>query len=189
MLLGFITLKTIYLIAHVFGAILGAGGAFTSDAMFFNSIKDGKINRKELDFMKLGGRLVWTGVIIMVVSGILLVSTDPDGYFSSAKFLAKMTIVGIIILNGIIFHALHIPHIRKHMDIDLLRSRSFMKKANFILISGAISMTSWISTVILGMLKNVPYSFMQIFSIYLVLILGGVTGALILKKLIVRFVR
>lgn len=183
MLLGFITLKTVYLIAHVFGAIFGAGAAFTSDAMFFNSIKDGKIEKKELDFMKLGGKLVWTGVVILVISGILLVSTEPTKYLASTKFLAKITIVGIIILNGVIFHALHLPHIYKHLDIELLQSESFMKKANFVLISGAISTTSWISTVILGMLKTVPYSFTQIFSLYLIIVFIAIISALSLKKI------
>jgi hypothetical protein len=89
----FIELKTIYVIGHIFGAILGAGGAFTSDAMFFSTIKDGKISKDELRFMKLGSKLVWTGFIILVISGILLITTDPEKYLNSSKLLVKITIV------------------------------------------------------------------------------------------------
>jgi uncharacterized membrane protein len=82
MLPEFLNLGTIYLIAHVFGAILGAGGAFMSDAMFFSSIRDGFFDQYEFRFMKLGGKMVWAGIFILVISGILLVSTNPEYYLT-----------------------------------------------------------------------------------------------------------
>lgn len=178
----FIELKTIYVIGHIFGAILGAGGAFTSDAMFFSTIRDGKINKDELRFMKLGSKLVWLGFIILVISGIFLITTDPVKYLNSSKLLVKITIVGIIFINGLIFHLIHIPHIEKHMGFKLISSKSFMKKASFIMISGAVSMTSWVCTVILGTLRSVPYSYTEILSFYILLIIVAVIGALSMKK-------
>ncbi len=186
MLPEFITLKTLYLIAHVFGAILGAGGAFVSDAMFFKTIKDGVIESTELSFMKLGGKIVWTGLAILVISGILLFLTNPEGYMNSSKFLVKVTIVAVIIINGIIFHSIHLPHIKKHLGLNFRESESFLKKSSFIMVSGAISMVSWISTVILGMLKQVPYTYTEIFSVYLILIFGAIFTSLFLKKRILK---
>lgn len=175
-----------YLIAHIFGAILGAGGAFTSDAMFFSTIKDGRINKDELRFMKLGGKLVWLGLSLLIISGIFLFLTDPATYIASGKFLAKMSIVGIIAINGLIFHLVHIPHIQGHLGIKFTHSKTFMKRASFIFISGAISMVSWISTVILGTLKSVPYSYTHIMGIYLAIITVAVIGALLIKKIVSR---
>lgn len=186
MLFDFLDIKTAYLIAHVFGAILGAGGAFASDGIFFSTIKDGRITEDELRFMKLGSKLVWTGVAILVISGIFLVSTDPARYFASNKFLAKLTIVAIIILNGIIFHLIHIPHIKKHIEIMFRESENFIKKAPLILASGALSMVSWISTVILGVLKHVPYTYFQIMSAYLLVAILAMTSAVLMKKIILR---
>lgn len=186
MLLEFIEYKTLYLIGHVFGAILGAGGAFASDAMFFSTIKDGRITPDELRFMKLGSKLVWGGLILLIISGIFLVNTDPEKYLNSAKFLAKMSIVGIILLNGVLFHLIHIPHIQGHLGIRFADSPTFMKKAPFLVASGAVSMISWLFTVILGMLKYVPFEFVQIFGVYLFVVMGAVLGAIILKKRILH---
>jgi len=182
MLPDFLDIGTVYLIAHIFGAILGAGGAFMSDMMFFSSIRDGLFDKHEFRFMRLGGKMVWTGIFILVVSGILLVSTNPEFYLNSAKFLVKVTIVSIIILNGIIFHLVHLPHIKKHLNIKFSESPTFIKNASFLMISGAISMVSWISTVVLGMLKNIPYSYLEILSVYISLILVAVIGSLVMKK-------
>lgn len=186
MLPEFITVKTIYLIVHVFGAILGAGGAFASDAMFFKTVKDGVIENTELSFMKLGSKLVWTGVFILVISGILLFYTNPTLYLASSKFLVKVTIVAVIIINGIIFHLIHLPHISKHIGLRISESPTFLKKSSFLMASGAVSMVSWISTVILGMLRKVPYSYFEILSVYLFLVITAIIISLLTKKKILN---
>lgn len=181
-----IEMHTLYVIAHVFGAVIGAGGAFASDAMFFSSVKDGRINSEELRFMRLGSKLVWTGLAILVVSGIFIVSTDSAFYLASNKFLAKMTIVSVIIINGVIFHLMHIPHIKKHLELKLSESRTFMKRAPVILVSGAISMVSWIFTVTLGVMKAVPFTYSQIIGAYLLVVCVASLSAFVLKRVILR---
>ncbi len=182
----FIDTKTIYTIIHVFGAIIGAGGAFVSDGMFFDTIKDGRVAKRELDFMKLGGRFVWTGLFVLLVSGILLVSTDPARYLASDKFIAKVIIVAVIVVNGVVFHTIHIPHIRNHLGIKLKESETFLKKSSFIMVSGALSLISWIFTVILGSLRHVPYNVIGILSVYLLCVLCAVIAALGMKKVMLR---
>jgi hypothetical protein len=186
MQLDFLELKTVYTLAHIFGAILGAGGAFASDLMFFSTIKDGRITNVELRFMRLGSRLVWVGLAVLIVSGILLVLTDPVKYLSSDKFLAKVTIVGFIIVNGIIFHLIHIPHIRNHLGVKFRESRTFIKRAPFVLASGALSFVSWVLAVTLGVIKNIPYSYTQIISAYLVIVLLAMGGSVAVKRFILR---
>ena len=182
MLPEFLTIKTIYLIIHVFGAILGAGGAFISDAIFFKTIKDGVIENTELSFMKLVGKLVWLGVFILIVSGTLLFFTSPVDYLNSPKFLVKVTIVAIIILNGIIFHLIHLPNISRHLGLKINESQTFRKKSTFLIVSGAVSMVSWISTVILGMLRQVPYSYLEILSLYFLLLIFAIVISILTKN-------
>ena len=182
----FIDTKAIYTIAHVFGAIIGAGGAFVSDGMFFETIRDGRVTKRELDFMKLGGKFVWFGLLALLISGIFIVSTDPARYFASEKFIAKVIIVAIIVLNGVVFHTIHIPHIRNHLGIKLRESETFLKKSSFIMTSGALSLVSWIFTVILGSLRSVPYTYSQILSVYALCVVCAVVGALSLKKIMLR---
>ncbi len=186
MLPEFITIKTIYLIFHVFGAVLGAGGAFASDAMFFKTVKDGVIESTELSFMKLGSKLVWSGVFVLVVSGVLLFYTDPAYYMASSKFLVKVTIVGVLILNGIIFHFIHLPHITKHVGLRISESSTFLKKSTFLMASGALSMVSWVATLVLGMLKVVPYSYFQITGLYLFIVIFAIGASIISKNRILK---
>lgn len=178
----FIDTKTIYTIIHVFGAIVGAGGAFVSDGMFFETIRDGRVAKRELDFMKLGGKFVWFGLALLFVSGLLLLSTDSARYLSSDKFIAKVVIVTIIVINGVIFHSIHIPHIRNHLGIKLSESVTFHKKSSFIMMSGALSFVSWVSTVILGSLQHVPYHYTEILSVYVVCVTLAMIVALSMKN-------
>lgn len=178
----FIDTKTVYTIIHVFGAIIGAGGAFVSDGMFFDTVKDGRVAKRELEFMKLGGKFVWTGLFVLLVSGILLVSTDPARYLASDKFIAKVIIVAIIAVNGVVFHTIHIPHIRNHLGIKLKESETFLKKSSFIMMSGALSFVSWVFTVILGSLRHVPYRYTVILSVYVVCVALAMIVALNMKN-------
>lgn len=174
--------KELLTIAHLLGVALGAGGAFVSDFLFASSIKDKSFSRTEIRFLNLGGKIVWLGLITLVISGIGLFSLDPAKYLESSKFLAKMAIVAIITLNGIVFHLSHIPRIIRHAGEHFPSSDEFIRKRHLLLISGAISGTSWISALILGSLRTIPYSFGTIMSIYVVVVSTAILVALLLRQ-------
>lgn len=180
--MDFIDTKTVLTIVHVFGAIIGAGGAYMSDLMFFSSIKDEKIEPLEFKFMRLGSRMVWLGLIILIVSGIGLFLTDVDKYMHSTKFLAKMTIVGIIFVNGVFFHLTHLPRMRRHQNTHLPSSDEFSRKAHLLVASGAISFISWTTSVIFGSLKSIPYSYSEIMLGYLIIVAVAVALSIPLFK-------
>jgi hypothetical protein len=182
-MLAFLSLKTILLVLHVFGAVIGAGGAFVSDGMFMTSIRDGRMSRTELRFLLLGSRYVWAGLFLLILSGIGMFALAPAAYLASGKFLAKMTIVAVLTINGILFHRLHIPVLRGALDEPLQSSAVFMRRAPFIFISGAVSMVSWASALVLGMLKGVPYGYATILSVYAVALLVAICAALGMKHM------
>jgi hypothetical protein len=152
--------KTLLIIAHLFGVALGAGGAFASDGIFLKSIKDQRISKTEMGFIVFGSAMVWVGL----------------------KFLAKMTVVFILIVNGIVFHISHIPRFFRHVDQFFHSSDEFMRKRWLILSSGAVSIVSWSYALILGALPSVHYSYTTIMLVYILLVLGSVGIALSLKK-------
>jgi|AntRauTorckE6833_2_1112554.scaffolds.fasta_scaffold14871_2 hypothetical protein len=174
--------KTIYTIAHIFGAIFGAGGAYLSDAMFFSSVRDKVISKKELHFMKIGSSFVWMGLAILLISGALLFLTDPAGYMDSSKFLIKMLIVLVILINGIYFHAGHLPMLHRHADSHYPSSNEFTKKKKFLIISGVISMTSWTFAIILGGLRMIPVDFTTALIIYVVFEIIAISIALVISR-------
>ena len=186
MLPNYLDLKTIYIIVHIFGAIIGAGGAFVSDGVFFTTIKDGRIDTKEFEFIELGSKFVRAGLLILFISGMLLVTTDPIKYINSTKLLAKITIVAVITVNGLIFHLVHIPKLRKLLGVELAQSDEFKRSSSGLVASGAISLFSWILTVVLGSLSSLPFSYVELMLGYTVIMVFAVLGALITKKRIFR---
>ena len=182
MFLNFIDIKTLFIIGHIVGAVLGAGGAFVSDAIFFSTVKDGIINKTEMRFISLGSRFVWGGLIILIISGIGLFFTNPIYYIASTKFISKIIIVGIITINGIIFHKLHIPVLKRSVGSKLINSKEFIKRSNILMISGAVSMVSWVATLVLGSLKKIPYGIDTILSVYLVILFVGICSSVIIKR-------
>ncbi|PJE64547.1 MAG: hypothetical protein COU90_01765 [Candidatus Ryanbacteria bacterium CG10_big_fil_rev_8_21_14_0_10_43_42] len=170
----FIDLKTVFLITHLFGVAIGAGGAFTSDAMFFKSVRDERISKTELGFLTLGSSMVIIGLIFLILSGAGLFFLDMEMYLSSSKFLSKMTIVLLIVINGVIFHKSHLPRLFRHLNHHLPSSDEFIRHRVFLLSSGVVSAVSWTFAIILGTLRDVPYSYTVIMLTYLLILSAGV---------------
>lgn len=182
MILGFLDSHIVFVIVHLLGLAVGAGGAFASDAMFFLSAKDKKITATELKFLHLGGAMVWLGLGILAASGTMLFLEDPAGYLASGKFLAKMTIVAVIAANGILFHKLHLPMLRRLEADSFSASKEFRQKSSLLLASGALSAVSWISALTLGALRGIPYSYWVLMAVYLLFVFGAILFALSLKR-------
>jgi hypothetical protein len=177
-----IDLKTIYTIGHVLGAVIGVGGAYMSDIMFFSSVKNRIINRSEMRFLKIGSNFVWLGLFILILSGILLFFTNPERYIDSSKFLIKMFIVLIIFLNGLVFHFMHLPLLKRHVGMKYDLSKEFIKKKNLLIVSGVVSVSSWTFALILGSMRSIPIDFTSALVIYLLFEVVAVSGSLIFAK-------
>lgn len=158
--------KLLWTIIHLFGVALGAGSAFFSDAMFFHTVRDKKINKTEFGFLKLGSRLVWLGLIVLLVSGIGIWSLDPAGYSQSTKFLLKMIIVFVITFNGLFFHRVHFGRLKRSLGMRLSEKSSLIRHRTSVVASGAISVWSWSLAIILGSLPNLPLSLPEALLVY-----------------------
>lgn len=172
---------------HILGVAFGLGGAIASDSMFLKALKDLKISKTEMGFMQIGSAMVWAGLIMLIISGYLLFSLNPERYISSDKFLAKMTVVLIILMNGVFLH-LHlnlIPRLRRHVEGHLPSSDEFMRKRPLLLTSGAVSLVSWLSALILGALHKVPWSYGESMGVYLgTLALAALAANLLGRRLL-----
>ncbi|MEX0910080.1 MAG: hypothetical protein WDZ75_02165, partial [Candidatus Paceibacterota bacterium] len=168
---------------------IGAGGAYMSDVLFVSSLKDNILSRAVFGMLSIASKVVWVGLALLVLSGTLLFFLSPEAYASSTKFLAKMTIVGIIILNGIVFHFKHLPLVKSTENRPLFSNKEFKKGAPLLVASGAISMVSWTFAIIFGVLRSIPYSYLTIMSVYLLIVLFAVGTALFLEKKLFKSVR
>lgn len=177
-----VSLREILTIGHLLSIVLGMGSAFVTDFIFLNSVTDSKLSSTEIKTVKLTSRLVWLGLTLTVIFGLSLFSMDPAGYLASDKFLTKMTIVGIIILNGAIFHFLHIPRMVRHTGEHLPSSDEFSRNSRWLMVSGAISSVSWICAFIFASMRNVELEYSQMIGAYILVLIVAMTVALLLQS-------
>ena len=140
------------------------------------------ITHTEISFLRACGTLVWIGLFILIVSGTGIFFLDMEKYLNSNKFLAKMTIVTILMINGVIFHIVHIPRLLRHAGQHFPSSDEFMHKRPLLLISGAVSVVSWSWALVLGMMKYVPYAYGTIMLVYIGVLGAAIIAALLLKN-------
>ncbi len=172
-------MSSLLVIFHLVGVALGAGGAYLSDLLFFQSIKNRHISQTELRFLSLGSRMVWVGLFILIFSGLGLFLLDTDKYLASSKFLAKMSIVAVIFFNGLLFEFIHFGNLRFHAGKRLHSLERFMAKSPWLMISGIVSVTSWSFALVLGSLSSVPYSYSEIMVFYGLVILVITSSSMI----------
>ncbi|MDP2638394.1 MAG: vitamin K epoxide reductase family protein [Candidatus Levybacteria bacterium] len=188
-MLPFIQNYTMFIVGiHLFGVILGFGGALVTDIFFVKFLKDLKIVKEELNTLKTFSQIIWVGLGIILVSGSLLFLSNPERYLNSAKFPVKMIAVGVIIFNGFILNSVVTPKLSSIPFGKLLTSEDrkmrSMRRAVFAL--GAVSTTSWWTAFVLGVMNRSPAPFYVILGIYLLLLLGAVVVSQILEKVISR---
>jgi hypothetical protein len=168
------------LVGHLFGIALGAGGAFISDLLFLKSVRDRRISTTEMNFLLLASYCVTGGLILLILSGAGLFSLDSAEYLASSKFLAKITIVGIITSNGVFLHAVHIPRLRRPVGAQSVLAHEFSPRM-LLLMSGVISTVSWASAIVLGAFESIPLSYEVILGGYGVILLFGLLFAYALR--------
>lgn len=171
---------------HLVGAALGVGAATITDLLFFNFLKDFRVSEKENEIFRLMSQVIWFALIIIILSGIGLFLPDSERLLASPKFLVKMIVVAVIIVNGAalnIFVAPRMvkicfggPHEHEEGELHHLRRLSYAL--------GAISLVSWYSAFILGFLDASPLPFLPLLGVYALLVALAVAGSQIMDRFI-----
>jgi hypothetical protein len=183
-ILGLLNGYQLLIIIHLFGLAVGAGAAFFSDFLFNSVMKDRFISSEELRILTLTMGVVWLGLSILIVSGLLIFLGDMERLLNSPKFLAKMTVVGILALNGVLFHFKHLPILKQFTDKNLRDNFAFHAKSRGLFVSGGVSGVSWATAVILGAMPFIDYSYFIIMAVYAIALLVGALAGLALHKII-----
>ena len=161
----------VILIVHVMAMALGLGGATITDVLFFRFLKDKKISWEEKGTLDTLSQFLWTVLAIAVVSGLGLYLPEVARLNESAKFLVKAVVVLVIIINGATLNLLVSPKLIK-LSFDQKEESRALRRLAFGL--GAVSIVSWYSAFILGMLKSIPVSFMVGLAIYIALLVVAI---------------
>lgn len=168
--------KIFFVFLHLVGVALGVGGATISDIFFFRFLADLRISKWESKILHVLSEVIWAALALFWVSGIGLFLTNVSGYLNSSKFITKMIIIGVIMLNGLVLNyyisprlaTINFKKMHKHVPGEL---RQFRKMA---FAFGAISLTSWYAALVLGMLRSIPISVPAALVVYGVVVLCAV---------------
>ena len=176
--------KALLLGAHIFGVALGLGGATIANILFIQAIKDLRISNLESATLKNTYQLIWFALALIIISGLGFYLPEAASYNQSPEFLVKIIAIGVIIINGVILNFLVSPSLvkisfgRQHQhqpgELHKIRKIAFA--------SGAVSLVSWYSVFVLGLLKAPQISFYALVLIYIGMVLAGVVVSLYIEK-------
>lgn len=181
--------KSFIIILHVLSMALGLGAATLADVFFFRFLKDTRISHEESRVLTLTSEFIWFALCMVVTTGLALYLPETQAYHDAPKFMMKMIVVGIIIVNGAFLNLYIAPKLVKisfgekheHKEGELL----FARKIAFAL--GPISIISWYSAFILGSLPaSNPIEFFTFFKVYAALLIVGITVGQIMEQRISR---
>jgi hypothetical protein len=178
------------LTVHLIGLALGLGAVGVSDFAFFRAMHKGdRITPETVSWMRFFSKIVWLGLVILALSGIGLFLFNPQEYLSSPGFLAKMVIVGILTINGLVLNLYITASLTTYsFSTKYKRSNTTWRARKLAFICGAISGTSWYSALFAAMFKSfVKFTFWQFMAIYGIALMGAIASALIMDQVLYRY--
>lgn len=138
------------IVAHIIGTVLGVGAATFAEIHYLRFNSDDIITDDEKKTLATTFTVLRFGLFILVVSGFgfLLYDrlTEHVGILTSQSFWAKMTMVGILVVNAWLLQARLIP----------------------LAIGSALSLTAWYGALVLGVIGRTDATYIQILAYYLV---------------------
>ena len=166
--------KLYWIILHNIGFILGLGGATITDVFFFRFLKDGVISENEKQTMDTLSNVIWVGLGILIVSGIMLYLPEQARLGVSSKFLLKVIVVSVLTVNGVFLNIFVAPRMRS-LSLALTPPAGHFRKLAFAL--GAISITSWYTAFFLGSFRSINLALREGIAVYLGLVIAAVIGS------------
>jgi hypothetical protein len=148
-----IAAKTPFVLLHLAGLILGAGGALLLDLFVAWRLLDrGRLTVEELRICRAGSRAVAAGLALLWVSGLaflVIYALTAPNLLENPKLWAKVAVVTILTVNGFALHRLLFARMPAESVWTPPRERSFLC-AGLV----AVSVASWITATIFGAVKE-----------------------------------
>jgi uncharacterized membrane protein len=172
-----------WIIIHNIGFILGLGGATITDVLFFRFLKDHLISEERKMTMDTLSNVIWVGLGILIVSGIMLYLPEQARLDVSPKFLLKVIVVSVITINGFLLNMFVAPRLRQLSFENTPPARHFRKLA-FAL--GGISLSSWYTAFFLGSLRTIKVPFHTGLMVYIGILAVVSIGSQIFEGVLMR---
>lgn len=153
-------IKTVVVFFHVLGLVLGMGAALLLDLFLVRYTFFRRIDQSAIDVARFGSKIVTIGLLLLWVTGLgflwIYAMSDP-GKLANLKIYAKMTIVSLLTINGVLIHYFAIPSLEKKRGMYLWdRSSTFKILCDILLAS--VSIVCWISATYMGLSKEMNFA-------------------------------
>jgi hypothetical protein len=95
------TLATVVTFSHIASLLVGGGLAIATDRLTLQVARSSATERTHhLEELARAHRLVVGGVVLSLLTGLLLLTTDIDVFATSAIFWIKITLIAVLLVNG-----------------------------------------------------------------------------------------
>lgn len=177
--------KGLFVFFHALAAAVGVGATTVTDVLFFKFLKDYKISKREKGIMDTMSNIIWIALGLLIITGIGLYLPRSLDLAESSKFLVKVVVVAIVILNGFVLNFVVSPKITKiTFKKETPRNISRLRKIAFM--TGAISISSWYIVFLLGSLRSIPLSFKSGILVYLSILTFAIVTSLVFQRNLVK---
>jgi hypothetical protein len=155
----FLSLLTLLKITHLLGLIMGFGGAILADSTIFTRGVIRPVSAYTIHQAKFLSHIVTFGLGILWISGAALIWVNtlvkPE-YITNQKLWAKIAIVIMLTVNGVLVHKLVLPMLKRSVGQRLFEHASTKQIFGMTLL-GSISLVSWTVPFILGKASELNY--------------------------------
>jgi hypothetical protein len=146
-------------IFHLFGLVMGFGGAILLDLTIFTRGILRPVSAFTIHQTEVLSRVVTWGLVILWMTGIALIwmnTMDKPEYLTNQKLWAKIAIVMLLTANGVLIHHKILPYLKSSVGKRLFEGMGRRMLAAFTLV-GSISFVSWTTPFILGKASELNY--------------------------------
>lgn len=150
---------------HGFHSIFTLGTVLVLDIMFLSSKSSLTLQQHIFPLFPKISKVIWVGLALDSLSVLIIY---PEAVILSPRFFFAQTVVGILIINGVLLSGILT---RKILDnLEKGRTELHGKWLLFADIAGAISITSWTSITFVDFFDELTLSYGQLFLIYVCVI-------------------
>lgn len=146
-------------VVHLCGLVLGVGAATLLDLIIARFVLMRGISFEHVYVVDFSSKIVTIGLVLLWISGIgFLVHYGifEPAKLQNPKIWAKIAIVAVLSVNGLLVHYFVLPRIRNQVGKRLLDGLSPFN-CSLVLLAGTVSVISWYVPLILGAIPQLNY--------------------------------
>jgi len=146
-------------VVHFCGLVLGVGAATLLDLIIARFVLMRGISFEHIYVVDFSSKVVTIGLALLWISGIgflIHYGVFEPAKLQNPKIWAKIAIVAVLSVNGLLVHYFVLPRIRNQVGKRLLDGLS-PSDCSLVLLAGTVSVISWYVPLILGAIPQLNY--------------------------------